>query len=135
MASMVFAISASANFPLLILAVYWRGLTSRGALAGGAVGLVSSVLLMVLGPTVWVEILGNERPIFPYQYPALFSMTGCFLVTGLVSTWDRSAGGSADRARFEQIFQDDSRWIPEREPVDGRRGLGHNAASICLRRH
>jgi cation/acetate symporter len=105
MASMVFAISASANFPLLILSVYWRGLTARGALVGGAVGLVSSVLLMVVGPTVWVEILGYERPLFPYQYPALFSMTGCFLVTWLVSVLDRSAAGAGDRARFDQTFE------------------------------
>jgi cation/acetate symporter len=105
MASMVFAISASANFPLLILAVYWRGLTSRGALAGGAVGLVLSVGLMILGPTVWVEIVGNERAVFPYQYPALFSMPAAFLVTTLVSVLDRSAAGASDRARFDRIFQ------------------------------
>jgi cation/acetate symporter len=105
MASMVFAISASANFPLLILAVYWRGLTSRGALAGGTLGLLASVGLMVLGPTVWVEILGNERAIFPYQYPALFSMPACFLITWLASTLDRSPGGAADRARFDRVFE------------------------------
>jgi cation/acetate symporter len=103
MASMVFAISASANFPLLILAVYWRNLTSRGALAGGMLGLLSSVLLMVTGPTVWVDILENESPLFPYKYPALFSMTGCFLATWLVSALDRSGSGEADRARFDEL--------------------------------
>jgi cation/acetate symporter len=88
MASMVFAISASANFPLLILSVYWRGLTSKGAIAGGAVGLVLSVALMFLGPTIWVDILGNPSPIFPYKYPALFSMPAAFLIT-----WIASAAG------------------------------------------
>jgi cation/acetate symporter len=85
MASMVFAISASANFPLLILSVYWRGLTSAGAIAGGGVGLLLSIALMVLGPTIWVDVLGNASPIFPYKYPALFSMPAAFLVSFLVS--------------------------------------------------
>jgi cation/acetate symporter len=85
MASMVFAISASANFPLLILSVNWRGLTSAGAIAGGSVGLVLSIGLMVLGPTIWVDVLGNASPIFPYKYPALFSMPAAFLVTWIVS--------------------------------------------------
>jgi cation/acetate symporter len=91
MASMVFAISASANFPLLILSVYWPGLTSKGAIAGGSVGLVLSVGLMFLGPTIWVDILGNEAPVFPYKYPALFSMPSAFAVTWLVSTLGRAA--------------------------------------------
>jgi cation/acetate symporter len=85
MASMVFAVSASANFPLLILSVYWPGLTARGAIAGGTVGLVLSIALMVLGPTIWVDILGNATPLFPYKYPALFSMPAAFAVTWLVS--------------------------------------------------
>ncbi len=86
MASMVFAISASANFPLLILSVYWRGLTAAGAIAGGSVGLALSIGLMFLGPTIWVDILGNATPVFPYKYPALFSMPSAFLVTWIVST-------------------------------------------------
>jgi cation/acetate symporter len=69
----------------LILSVYWPGLTARGAIAGGTVGLVLSIALMVLGPTIWVDILGNAAPLFPYKYPALFSMPAAFAVTWLVS--------------------------------------------------
>ncbi|HLE69553.1 MAG TPA: cation acetate symporter, partial [Vicinamibacteria bacterium] len=90
MASMVFAISASANFPLLILSVYWPGLTSAGAIAGGSVGLALSIALMFLGPTIWVDILGNTAPVFPYKYPALFSMPAAFLVSWAVSSRERS---------------------------------------------
>ncbi len=93
MASMVFAISASANFPLLILSVYWRGLTSTGAIAGGSVGLGLSIALMFLGPTIWVDILGNASPLFPYKYPALFSMPAAFLVTWIVSTLGNARRG------------------------------------------
>jgi cation/acetate symporter len=89
MASMVFAISASANFPLLVLSVYWPGLTARGAVAGGCVGLALSVGLMVLGPTIWVDILKNASAPFPYKYPALFSMPAAFLVSFLVSLSER----------------------------------------------
>jgi cation/acetate symporter len=40
---------------------------------------------MILGPTIWVDILGNTAPVFPYKYPALFSMPAAFGVTWLVS--------------------------------------------------
>jgi cation/acetate symporter len=105
MASLVFAISASANFPILILAIYWRGLTTRGALAGGGVGLMTAVTLIILGPTVWVDILGNAKPVFPWMYPALFSMPAAFAVTWIVSRLDRSAEAAEDRRRFDQQFQ------------------------------
>jgi cation/acetate symporter len=105
MASLVFAISASANFPILILAIYWRGLTTRGAVAGGGLGLATAVTLIVLGPTVWVEVIGNEKPVFPWMYPALFSMPVAFLVTWIVSLLDRSAEAAEDRRRFDLQFQ------------------------------
>jgi cation/acetate symporter len=101
LASLAFAISASANFPILVLAIYWRGLTTRGALAGGGVGLVLSVTLIVLGPTIWVDILGNPEPLFPWQYPALLSMPAALLVIWLVSRLDRSGQARADRERFD----------------------------------
>jgi cation/acetate symporter len=104
MASMVFAISASANFPLLILSVYWRGLTAAGAIAGGSVGLALSIALMVLGPTIWVDVLGNDSPVFPYKYPALFSMPSAFVVTALVST--------LPRARAAQRYSNDGPGVP-----------------------
>jgi cation/acetate symporter len=105
MASLVFAISASANFPILILAIYWRGLTTRGALAGGGLGLAIAVTLIILGPTVWVEVLGNEKPVFPWMYPALFSMPIAFATTWLVSVLDRSATAEEDRRQFDRQFQ------------------------------
>jgi len=74
------AIAASSSFPLLILAMYWKGLTTRGALAGGYGGLVASVVLIILGPYVWVQFLGFEKPVFPYAYPTLFSMPLAFFL-------------------------------------------------------
>ena len=62
---LTFGIAASANFPVLILSMYWKGLTSRGALIGGVVGLVSAVGFVVLSKAVWVVVLGTRRPSSP----------------------------------------------------------------------
>ena len=98
--SLTLAIGASTNFPLLILSMYWRGLTTTGAIVGGIVGLLSAVLLMILGPAVWVDILGNDQPIFPQAYPALYSVSLAFLTMWLVSKADSSDQATADRESF-----------------------------------
>jgi cation/acetate symporter len=79
------AIAASANFPLLILAIYWDGLTTRGAVIGGTFGLISSVVLTAMGPTIWSKVLGLGPAIFPYDSPALFTLPLTLLVCWLVS--------------------------------------------------
>ena len=99
--SLAMAIAASTNFPLLMLSMYWPGLTTRGAVAGGIVGLVSSIVLVVLGPAVWVDIFGNDRPIFPQAYPALYSVTLAFFTMWLVSILDRSEQAKKDREKFQ----------------------------------
>ncbi len=100
MVGLAFAIAASANFPILFLSIYWRGLTTRGAVTGGALGLATAVVLVVLGPIVWVDILGNEEAIFPYKYPALFSVGVAFVSIWLFSVTDRSARAERERAAF-----------------------------------
>ena len=100
-AVMPMVISASVNFPIIILAMYWRGLTTRGAVVGGLVGFVSSIALIVGGPKVWVSIVGAEAPLFPYDYPALFTMTAAFISMYIVSVTDRSAGSFQDRNLFD----------------------------------
>lgn len=104
MVGLAFAIAASVNFPVLLLAMYWRGLTTRGATLGGYSGLAAAVLCMLLGPTVWVEVLGNERAIFPYKHPALFSMLISIAVTWLVSRTDRSARARAEAGLFDAQY-------------------------------
>ncbi len=89
-AGLAFAVAASANFPPLILSMYWRGLTTRGAVSGSLAGLFSAIILMVLSPAIWVNVIGNAHAIFPYDAPALFSMPLAFFVTWIVSITDRS---------------------------------------------
>ena len=104
MVALAFGIAASANFPVLILSMYWRGLTTRGAIAGGYAGLVAAVLLVVLSKSVWVTVLGNAQALFPYDQPALFSMPLAFLITFIVSKLDNSAEAQAERAAFEDQY-------------------------------
>jgi cation/acetate symporter len=100
-AVMPMVISASVNFPILILAMYWRGFTTRGAVVGGLVGFISSIGLIVGGPKVWVNIFGADAPLFPYDYPALFTMTAAFITMYVFSVTDRSAASIQDRERFD----------------------------------
>jgi cation/acetate symporter len=100
MIGLAFAIAASANFPILVLSLYWSKLTSAGALAGGITGLVFSVLMTVLGPAVWVKVLGHAAPIVTLDPPTLLTMPTTFLVCWLVSVLDRSRTGSDERMRF-----------------------------------
>ncbi|MBT3826977.1 MAG: cation acetate symporter, partial [Nitrosomonadales bacterium] len=83
MVGLAFAIAASANFPLLLLSIYWKKLTTKGAVIGGSLGLLSAIIFVILGPVVWVDILGNPTEIFPYKYPALFSMSITFVTIWL----------------------------------------------------
>ncbi|MDH4559097.1 cation acetate symporter [Pseudomonas sp. BN417] len=99
--ALTFGIAASANFPVLIMAMYWKGLTTRGAICGGLAGLVSALALVVLSPTVWVTVLGHAEAVFPYDHPALFSMPLAFVVLLVVSTLDRSAQARLDREGFD----------------------------------
>jgi cation/acetate symporter len=101
---LAFAIAASANFPILFLSMYWKKLTTRGAVVGGSLGLATAVLLVILGPIVWVQILGNESAIFPYKYPALFSVTVSFIGIWFFSITDKSDGAKAEMEAYEAQF-------------------------------
>jgi cation/acetate symporter len=90
-------VAASTTFPLLMLTIYWRGLTAWGAVAAGVVGLVSSVGLIILSPTFWVRVLGNPEAVFPSDYPALVSMLLAFAAAWLVSRGTAARAAVAGR--------------------------------------
>lgn len=98
---LAFAIAASANFPVLFLSMFWAKLTTRGAVLGGSLGLATAIVLVILGPIVWVDILGYANAIFPYKYPALFSVTVAFVSIWLISITDNSERAKKDRDAFE----------------------------------
>jgi len=119
MVSLAFAIAASANFPVLFMAVLWKDCTTKGAVIGGFMGLISSVGLTIVSPSVWEATLGNPKGSawFPYSSPALFSMTIGFVGIWLFSILDRSANAAKERAAFPA------------QQVRSETGLGASGAS------
>jgi cation/acetate symporter len=102
MVMLAFAIACSANFPVLFMAVLWKDCTTKGAVAGGVVGLIASVGLTILSASVWEAVLHNPKgsALFPYSSPALFSMSAAFLVIYLVSKMDNSKQAQLERSLY-----------------------------------
>ena len=120
LATFPLAIAASSCFPVLLLSMYWRGLTTRGALAGGYTGMFLSTALVIVGPSVWVGALGFERPLFPYAYPTLFTMPAAFMLTWWFSVTDRGEAAVAERAAYDGQLQ-----RMYHGPVTAEAGPGH----------
>jgi cation/acetate symporter len=104
MVGLAFAVAASCNFPVLLMSMFWKGITSRGALLGGFLGLIAAVVMVVLSPAVWVKTFGFKAALFPYDNPALFSMTIAFVGIWLFSRVDASARARAERDAFEAQY-------------------------------
>ena len=117
MVGLAFGVAAAANFPVLILSMFWRGLTTRGALFGGYGGLFSAVTFVVLSKSVWVDVLANPAPLFPYTQPALFAMPIAFLLAFTVSKSDWSVRAKSEIAAFEDQY------------IRGQTGFGASGAS------
>ena len=102
MVSLAFAIAASANFPVLFMSVLWKNCTTKGAVIGGFLGLIASVALTVVSPSIWEAVLGNPKGSawFPYTSPALFSMTIGFVGIWLFSILDNSEQAKKERALY-----------------------------------
>ncbi len=104
MVGLAFSIAASCNFPVLFLSMYWKGLSTRGALIGGSLGLATALILTIISPTVWVDVFGYAEAIFPYKYPALFSMIVAFAGIWFFSVTDKSTSAGLERERFFSQF-------------------------------
>jgi cation/acetate symporter len=106
MVGLAFAIAASCNFPVLAMSIFWKGTTTRGAFLGGFLGLGSATAMVILSPSVWEKTLGYPAgsALFPYDNPALFSMSLAFFGIWLFSITDRSAAGAAERSSFESQY-------------------------------
>jgi len=85
MVGLAFAIAASANFPALLMSIVWKRFTTWGAVWSILVGAVTSVGMIVLSKTVWVDLFHFEHAIFPMKNPAIFSMSAAFLA-GIVAS-------------------------------------------------
>ncbi len=120
MVGLAFAVAASANFPVLLLSMLWKDLTTRGAVIGGLVGLVSAVVLTIFSPSIWVAVLGFDKSgaWFPYVSPAIFTMPLAFFCCWVFSITDRSAQAAKERAAFEAQY------------VRSQTGIGAEVAAV-----
>lgn len=104
MVGLAFAVAASCNFPVLLMSTMWKGCTTTGALVGGFAGLLSAVVMVVLSKAVWVQTLGFPAAIFPYDNPALFSMTIAFVGIWVVSKLDASQRAKTEIALYDAQY-------------------------------
>jgi cation/acetate symporter len=101
--SLAFSVAASANLPVLLLSLYWRGLTRRGALTGGAVGLITSTGMLIAGPAIWVDVLGYERALFGSNYPTLIALPLALATAWAVSMLDVRHRTAAAEKLFDEL--------------------------------
>jgi len=119
MVGLAFSIAASCNFPVLLMSIMWRGMTTRGAVIGGFLGLITALAGVILSPAVWEAVLNYPKGSapFPYTNPALFSMTIAFAGIYIFSKLDNSARAKVDRAGFDAQY------------VRAQTGIGASGAS------
>jgi cation/acetate symporter len=99
MVGLAFAIAASANFPALLLSIVWKRFSTQGAVWSILVGTFTSVMMILLSPTVWVGIFKFPAAIFPFKNPAIFSMSAAFATGFIVSL---ATPEPESQAKFEE---------------------------------
>jgi cation/acetate symporter len=102
MVSLAFAIAASANFPALVLAIFWRGYTTAGAVTSMVTGTLVTLMLIYLSPTIQVDILGQDSAWFPLKNPALITLPLSFLAGISVSLLVPDREAAAGFTRLER---------------------------------
>jgi len=119
MVMLAFVIAASANFPVLFMSVLWKDCTTKGAVAGGFVGLLMAVTLTIGSASVWEAVMLNPKGSawFPYNSAAIFSIPAAFITIWLVSLMDRGPRAVIDRAGYAA------------QEVRSETGIGSSSAS------
>jgi len=116
--ALTFSIAACTNFPVLVLSIFWRGLTTRGAVMGGYTGIIGSIGLLIIGPTVWTKVLGMGPALFPYDFPTFVVLPTVLIVAYIASVTDSSESGKKEREAYDAQL------------IRAETGLGAEAASV-----
>ena len=112
MVGLAFAIAASANFPALVMSMFWRNFTTRGAQASILFGTFSTLTLIYLSPTIQVDLLKHSTAYFPYRNPGLFTIPLSFAVGIITSLLAPEPAAQEGFARLEHQIH-----VGEEEPV------------------
>jgi cation/acetate symporter len=116
--ALTFSIAACTNFPILVLSIFWRGLTTRGAVLGGYTGIIGSIGLLIIGPTVWTKVLAMGPAIFPYDFPTFVVLPTVLIVAYIASVTDNSESGQKEKAAYDAQL------------IRAETGLGAEAAAV-----
>jgi cation/acetate symporter len=85
MVGLAFAIAASANFPALVLSMFWKPFTTNGAVASIVVGTATALGLIYLSPAIQIDLLKQPAAMFPLRNPGIISIPLSFAVGIVVS--------------------------------------------------
>lgn len=104
MVTLAFAVASSSIVPALMMSILWKDSTTKGVVVGGWAGLISSIVLTILSPSIWVEVLhfSNSTVLFPFASPTLFTMIIAFATIWVVSLWDNSENAELERLHFDK---------------------------------
>jgi cation/acetate symporter len=104
--ALAFAVAASANLPVILLSIFWKRFNTAGAVCGLAAGLVSSLLLILVSPSIMgidgtgvvnaARHLIQANPLFPIENPGIASIPFGFL-GAVVGTLAGGGPSSADK--------------------------------------
>lgn len=96
---LAFAVAASSNLPAILMILFWDKTTSRGVAASIIAGITSSVLLILLSPTMFGRYgLDPASAPFPLDNPGIVSIPLSFLTIILVSLATQKNNGRLQRA-------------------------------------
>ncbi|MEJ7617042.1 MAG: cation acetate symporter [Pyrinomonadaceae bacterium] len=102
---LAFAVAASANLPVIVFSLFWKRFNTTGAVAGLATGLIASVGLILISPSLMTVdppgVSGAARhliqsaPIFPLENPGILSIPLGFLGAFLGTLANREPAAEA----------------------------------------
>jgi cation/acetate symporter len=108
--ALAFAVAASANLPVIVLSLFWKRFNTTGAVLGLAVGLMASLALIIVGPSIMkidppgvaasARHLIQHAPIFPLENPGILSIPLGFLAAILGTLLGREPKAEA---RFAEL--------------------------------
>src|SRR5438874_1118279 len=108
--ALAFAVAASANLPAIVLSLFWKRFNTTGAVLGLATGLVASLALIIISPSIMkidppgvaasARHLIQHAPVFPLENPGILSIPLGFLAAILGTLLSREPRAEA---RFAEL--------------------------------
>lgn len=120
---LAFAVAASANLPVIVFSLFWKRFNTKGAVIGLATGLVASIVLILIGPSIMgidaadakVHHLIQHAPIFPLENPGIISIPLGFLGAIIGTFLGREPHAEA---KYSEMFVRASTGIGAEKAVD-----------------